>query len=341
MLENKTEGLTVELDATKEEAFLPVYHLSDNKSLNQRKLLHLKAGSKLSDVLVIDKKMKKIILSAKPSIISWAKSFEDPPKITDFKVGDFVPGFIKDFQDYGCFVELGNSLVGLCPKACLADSFVSDPRTVFSLGDTVCCKITNIDSEKERFLVSLKMSDVRSDVTLTGTALLTSYFIEVEEIFRSGGDHLPSGTVVSNCQITRCTDQGYSISVKVGEEVDDSDVTPGFVPRDSADTDDVTMQCDDVTMTTMTSGDTVRGVVLDYDPIQGLYIVNTKKEFVRVLEEGGRKRKKLTEGQEVEGSVVAVMECYFVVMLPDQGYRFVEHSPDEVSTPLLNFVVTR
>ena len=301
MLENKADGLRVQLDTTKEEAFLPLYHLSDHKSLNQRKLLHLKSGSTLTDVLVIDKKMKKIIVSAKSSILSWAKAYETPPKITDFKVGDFVPGFIKDFQDYGCFVEIGNGLVGLCPKACLADSFVSDPRALFGLGDSVVCKITNIDTEKGRFLVSLKMSDVRSDASMSGGSLLNNFFSEMNQVF-GDVEHEPIGSI-AECVITRHTEQGYS--VKVGE-------LAGFVSRDSADevTDDVTNG----------SSGPLRGVVLDFDPSQALYLLNTKREFVEKME-GSGKKKKLSEGSHVTGHVVAVTECYFVVLLPEHGCR--------------------
>jgi hypothetical protein len=50
VVSNKPEGLSVILDQSKEEAFLPTAHLSDHPSLLQPKLLHLKQGSKIEQV---------------------------------------------------------------------------------------------------------------------------------------------------------------------------------------------------------------------------------------------------------------------------------------------------
>jgi ribosomal protein S1 len=84
-------------------------------------------------VLVLQKKQKKITVSAKSSLIVWAAHHDHLPKITDLSVGQLLPGYVKDFQEYGCFVEVPSGLVGLCPKACLADEFVTSPRDVYSL----------------------------------------------------------------------------------------------------------------------------------------------------------------------------------------------------------------
>lgn len=42
----------------------------------------------------------------------------------------------------------------------MSDKFVSDTTAAFKLGQTVIAKVTNLDEEKRRFLVSLKISDV-------------------------------------------------------------------------------------------------------------------------------------------------------------------------------------
>lgn len=174
--DNKPDGLSVKLLPGNEEAFLPTGHLSDHPSLLQSLLLGLKPGSQLSKVLILNKKAKKIIVSAKSSLIAWTEGFETLPKATDFAVGDFLPCYIKDFQDYGCFVEAPNGMIGLCPKALLADHFVNNPREAYSVNQTVMCKITNIDVEKERFLVSLKMSDI-TDESLSGNKM---YFLYIQ-----------------------------------------------------------------------------------------------------------------------------------------------------------------
>lgn len=42
----------------------------------------------------------------------------------------------------------------------MADRFVRDTTSSFQLGQTVIAKVTNLDEEKRRFLVTLKISEV-------------------------------------------------------------------------------------------------------------------------------------------------------------------------------------
>ncbi|XP_063690715.1 protein RRP5 homolog [Bolinopsis microptera] len=288
------EGFIVQLDATKEEAFLPTHHLSDYATLSDQKTKHLQPGSKIEPVLVISKKMKKVNVTAKSSIVCWAKSFKEMPKISDLSVGDFIVGYIKDFQDYGCFIEIGNGLVGLCPKACLADNFVSNPKDVYSLGETVMCKITNIDTEKERLLVSLKHSDVGSEPSLTGSKLLEGYFKELDT-FADTVDQ-PAGSIVE-CNIESVSEKWYE--VKVGE-------APVMVDRTCAEGE-------------LKAGDKRKGVVLDHSA--GTYYLSLEPELVESVE-GRGKRKKLTKGAEMSATVVLTTEDYFVVVLPGADHRF-------------------
>lgn len=44
----------------------------------------------------------------------------------------------------------------------MADRFISDTKTTYQLGQTVIAKVTNLDEEKRRFLVTLKISEVIS-----------------------------------------------------------------------------------------------------------------------------------------------------------------------------------
>lgn len=42
----------------------------------------------------------------------------------------------------------------------MSDRFISNTAEVFQLGQTVLAKVTNLDEEKRRFLVTLKITDV-------------------------------------------------------------------------------------------------------------------------------------------------------------------------------------
>lgn len=42
----------------------------------------------------------------------------------------------------------------------MSDKFITDTAGVFEVGQTVLAKVTNLDEEKRRFLISLKVSEV-------------------------------------------------------------------------------------------------------------------------------------------------------------------------------------
>lgn len=44
------------------------------------------------------------------------------------------------------------------------DKFIADATIAFELGQTVIAKVTNLDEEKQRFLVTLKTSELISPV---------------------------------------------------------------------------------------------------------------------------------------------------------------------------------
>lgn len=44
----------------------------------------------------------------------------------------------------------------------MSDKFISDVTSAFQLGQTVFAKVTNLDEEKRRFLVTLKISEIIS-----------------------------------------------------------------------------------------------------------------------------------------------------------------------------------
>lgn len=42
----------------------------------------------------------------------------------------------------------------------MTDKFIKDTTSAFQLGQTVIAKVTNLDEEKRRFLITLKVSEV-------------------------------------------------------------------------------------------------------------------------------------------------------------------------------------
>ncbi|XP_029924542.1 protein RRP5 homolog [Myripristis murdjan] len=141
-------------------AVLPTMHLSDHMSNCPLLWESLQEGDTISNLVCISKNKQIITLTKKPTV-KW--SLEEGVVAKDFSditVGMQLIGWIKNMMSYGVFVEFPYGLVGLAPKSAMTDKFLSDATTAFQLGQTVIAKVTNLDEEKQRFLVTLKVSEV-------------------------------------------------------------------------------------------------------------------------------------------------------------------------------------
>lgn len=134
-------------------------------------------------------------LTKKPTV-RW--SLEEGVVAKDFSeitAGLQLVGWIKNIMPYGVFVEFPYGLCGLAPKSvskellicklkgsylynsyifswlnfqmfllfqAMTDKFIRDTTNTFQVGQTVIAKVTNLDEEKRRFLVTLKISEVIS-----------------------------------------------------------------------------------------------------------------------------------------------------------------------------------
>ena len=139
-------------------------------------LIRAAASLCTTSLISVRKKLKKVTISTKKSLLNWVKIHGVTNSVSDLKEGEYLPGFVRDVQQYGSFIETAGGLLGLCPKACLSDDFVMKPEDIFTLNESVVCKITNTDKEKGRFLASTKMSDMRKEDSMLSGHLLNSYF---------------------------------------------------------------------------------------------------------------------------------------------------------------------
>ncbi|XP_070830544.1 protein RRP5 homolog isoform X2 [Chaetodon trifascialis] len=140
-------------------AVLPTMHLSDHLSNCPLLWETLQEGDNISNLVCINNRQN-ITLTKKPAV-RW--SLEEGVVAKDFSeitVGMELIGWIKNIMSYGVFVEFPYGLFGLAPKSAISDNFIRDVTTCFQLGQTVIAKVTNLDEEKRRFLVTLKISEV-------------------------------------------------------------------------------------------------------------------------------------------------------------------------------------
>jgi len=89
------------------------------------------------------------------------KVFEFDPNvktIADLKIGQVLPGIITNITNFGCFVDIGIKENGLIHISNLADRFVSDPTEIVSIHQHVQVKVLDIDLERKRIQLSMKIS---------------------------------------------------------------------------------------------------------------------------------------------------------------------------------------
>uniref|UniRef100_A0A7N6BYZ9 Protein RRP5 homolog n=1 Tax=Anabas testudineus TaxID=64144 RepID=A0A7N6BYZ9_ANATE len=158
VLKKSVNGLEVAVLPGEIRAVLPTVHLSDHVSNGPLLWESIQEGDNISNLICFSKNN----LTKKPTV-RW--SLEEGVVAKDFSeitVGMQLIGWIKNVMSYGVFVEFPYGLVGLAPKSAMTDKFISDTTTAFQLGQTVIAKVTNLDEEKRRFLVTLKTSEVMS-----------------------------------------------------------------------------------------------------------------------------------------------------------------------------------
>jgi len=80
-------------------------------------------------------------------------------KITDLKPDMIMEGSITNVTDFGAFVDIGVHQDGLVHISALSDKFVKDPRTVVKAGDIVKVKVMNVDIERKRIGLSMRLTD--------------------------------------------------------------------------------------------------------------------------------------------------------------------------------------
>ncbi|MGL4210125.1 MAG: S1 RNA-binding domain-containing protein, partial [Cetobacterium somerae] len=76
--------------------------------------------------------------------------------LENYKVGDRVEKEIKNIQDFGMFVKLGEGVDGFIPTQLASRDFIKNLKDTFKLGQVVLAEIVEIDSEKKRIKLSIK-----------------------------------------------------------------------------------------------------------------------------------------------------------------------------------------
>ncbi|MAZ39069.1 MAG: RNA-binding transcriptional accessory protein [Legionellales bacterium] len=79
-------------------------------------------------------------------------------EIKDLKEGMVLEGVVSNVANFGAFVDIGVHQDGLVHISELANTFVSDPRTVVKVGDIVKVKVLEVDEKRKRINLTMRIN---------------------------------------------------------------------------------------------------------------------------------------------------------------------------------------
>ncbi|WP_315360580.1 Tex family protein [Neisseria bacilliformis] len=80
-------------------------------------------------------------------------------EIKDLQVGMILEGVVSNVANFGAFVDIGVHQDGLVHISALSNKFVQDPREVVKAGDVVKVKVLEVDAERKRIALTMRLSD--------------------------------------------------------------------------------------------------------------------------------------------------------------------------------------
>ncbi|GFR41334.1 hypothetical protein Agub_g2019, partial [Astrephomene gubernaculifera] len=143
---------------------LEAVHLSDHPAAVEAFREALKPGSRLGRVLVLDRleAQRCVRVSRKPSLLAAAASGALPRAFSDVREGTLLPGYVASVTPDAVYVRFLAGLTGRAGLPQLSDVFVSDPRQLFSEGQSVRCQVATVDAARQRFTLLLRPSATAS-----------------------------------------------------------------------------------------------------------------------------------------------------------------------------------
>ncbi|MCC5826845.1 Tex family protein [Alkalimonas sp.] len=87
--------------------------------------------------------------------------------IDDLKPAMLLEGVVTNVTNFGAFVDIGVHQDGLVHISSLSDTFVSDPHKVVKAGDIVKVKVLDVDKERKRIALTMRMDEQPGQATPT------------------------------------------------------------------------------------------------------------------------------------------------------------------------------
>ncbi|XP_062399126.1 protein RRP5 homolog [Sardina pilchardus] len=299
------DGLNLAILPEEAPAHLPTAHLSDHASNSPLLWEALQVGDVVSDAVCLSKTKLNVILTKKPLVRACLERGAAATEFSGLRLGLELTGWVKNVMPYGVFVEFPHGLYGLAPKAAMSDRFVESTEGVFQAGRTVRAKVTNLDEEKRRFLVSLKASEL-SSAEDEGQEMLTRGLREKTAAMEMIGGRVGADALQQLSSLA----VGSRLKVTVDDLLED-----GSCSFSSDDLPAVSILASEhhLAGVTVTSGQKVKAVVLQVDP-------RTPQVHVSLLPALLSKRKTLESGSKHEAQILHIDGDFAVVSIGDTAH---------------------
>ena len=299
---------------TETTAILPVLHCSDHIELApQLAKHHFSPGRAIPKAVVLKGDSSGVLtVSIKPLLVTAAMqpkgplALRLPRELGEVHEDEILSGVVCKVSSLGVFVEFLGGLTALAPRANVADVWVSDPSSFFSVGQTVLCRVVHLNQSQRKFIVSLKSSVVAKAGLSPVSQLFLRSLIQDRRLLRSWKRTGPSDVDVGSKLVGKVVEvKEYGIAVKV-ESFEDEKLS--FCMKDNLGKD------------TPQLGEEVNGRVLDAESVvldismrPSILAAEIKRQ--PVLDDG------LTQAdlKPMEASVELVKPEYAVIFVPKLG----------------------
>lgn len=155
----KTEDdVFVELEGSLLKAVLAVGHLTDKSpAKNQAALKRIHVGQTLSELAVLEKNESRraLTVSMKPSLTAAAKGRKLLSSWEKAKVGQLIPGFVRNITPTAVFVQFAGNLTALLPAALIPQDQQKQQDFGMHKLQSISVKIVSIDRAHTRAVVAI------------------------------------------------------------------------------------------------------------------------------------------------------------------------------------------
>ena len=80
-------------------------------------------------------------------------------EVKDLEIGMILEGVVSNVANFGAFVDIGVHQDGLVHISALTDRYVADPREVVKAGDIVKVKVMEVDIQRKRIALTMRLTD--------------------------------------------------------------------------------------------------------------------------------------------------------------------------------------